>query len=279
MTRGGPPDLATLQRWMAILVRHDEDAAAGARTEEARALIPLARVLRGEIVRPSATMQPLERIDVYNGGYLARLVEALESDHPGLRYALGEEGFFSLVRGYVLRHPSRHPNLNQLGRHLPDYIAGRTDLEHRAFLVDLARLERAMAEAFDAPEFAPLDATALRGLSESEWAGVTLEPNPSVRLLALDHPANRYLQAVFDEKSPDIPPPEPSWVVVYRKDDRVWRLGLPQAMYDVLAAIAAGAPLGEALAAGGEHHEDEDVAAWFAEWSADGLFAAARPAR
>lgn len=265
------PALDTLQRWMALIVQHPTTSADGARTDPARALIPTGRVLAGEIVRPSATQPPLERLDVYNVGYLSRLVEVLESDYDAVRFALGEEAWRSLARDFVYAHPSHHPNLNGFGAALPEFLADREDVPHRAFLAELAQLQWAVTESFHAPEFEPIRFDTLQSLTPEQWAGVVLRANPSVRLLEFTHPTGRYLQDVLEQREPTIPAPEPSWLLVNRKDGRVWRAGLPQPVHAILAALLRGEPFAAALEAGGDH--GHDVTAWFQEWSADGIFA------
>lgn len=263
-----PEDLLHLQRWLARVVRHP--ARIGEAVADADALLPQTRVIAGDVIGVSERADALTRLAVYNGGYLARLRDALAIDFPGLAHALGDDAFLTLVSGYVELHPSRHPNLNQLGAHLPDYIAGLDDLQNRGFLVDLARLELAMTRAFDAPEFTPFDMSALQHLSEEQWAEVVLRTNPSLQVLAFDFPVNGWLQAFFDEAPIDLPRASPHWLAVYRQDYQVFRLGLPQAMFAILGALCDGQPFAKALEAGGEH--EHDLSHWFQQWSADGLF-------
>jgi hypothetical protein len=261
--------LGHLQRWMARVVRHRDTAAVAVR--DADELIPERAVLAGEIVAGSANADPLVRLDVYNGGYLFRLRDALKVDFPGLAHALGDAAFLQLVAGYVDAHPSRHPNLNQLGRHLPGFLAAR-DLQGRAFLHDLARLELAMTQAFDAPAFTPLDMSTLAHVAPEEWNELVLRANPSLRVLAFGHPVNAWLQAFLNEDPQPFPQPAAHWLAVYRKEYQVWRLGLPEPMYRVLGALIEGQPFARALEAGGEH--ELDLSYWFQQWSADGLFVA-----
>ncbi|MEM7199592.1 MAG: DNA-binding domain-containing protein [Planctomycetota bacterium] len=265
------PSLAALQRWMSLVVRHPEDPNAASHTEAARALIERGQVLNGDVVRPSPQQQPLQRLGVYHGGYLARLIEVLEHDYSALRYALGDDAWRALATDYVLRHPSQHPNLNGFGHRLPAFVASQ-DLPDGAFLAELARLQWAVTEAFDAPEFEPLDVQSLATLSEGQWADLVLHTNPSLRLLAFDYPTNGFLQAFFDGEQPKPPKPHTIFVSVYRKEGRVWRTKLPEPAFRILAALHSGEPFGKALDAGGEH--EEDITTWFQEWSADGVFRA-----
>ena len=266
------PRLDTLQRWMSLVVQHPRDAEAAVREEDARALIQVGAVLAGDVVKSSAAMPPLQRLDVYNNAYLSRLIEVLETDYGALKYALGDEAWHALARDYVYAFPSRHPNLNGFGRRLPGYVAERGGLAHQPFLTELARWLWAMVEAFDAPEFTPLDMSRLQSLGQDEWARAVLQPNPSLRLLATDYPVDAFVQDFFDDKQPALPAPQPSFGSIYRKHGRVWRTRLPGPIFAILGALAGGQPFARALEAGGEH--GEDLGRWFQEWSADGVFVA-----
>ena len=267
--------LARLQRWLAAVIQHPRLAEVAIAAPRARALVPPARVRAGEVIVPARNATVLQRLDVYGGGYLARLVEGAAGDHPGLRRLLGEERFQRLIARYVVRHPSRHPNLNRFGKQLPAFVARQRWLPQRAFASALARLEVAMASSFDAPEFTPLDPRTLGITEPAAWAAVVLHPNPSLHLLALRYPANRYLQAVLDGKRPRLPGPRVEHVAIYRKSGRVWRMVLPAPTARMLARLIAGVPIGRALA--GLGLGPEAVARWFGEWSDDGFFVSGGP--
>jgi hypothetical protein len=149
------PELALggLQRWMQAVIVHPGTVDEALAAREAAALVPAGRT--GSIVRPSASLTAAERVGVYHGMYLARMKEALESDYPALARFLGPKPWERLVADYVKAHPSRSYTLNVLGRRLPDFV--RTARVRRpAFCHDLARLEWAVSEVFDAPEAPPL---------------------------------------------------------------------------------------------------------------------------
>ena len=261
--------LARLQRWLAAVLQHPRRAEVAIAAPRARALVPPARVRAGEVIRPAANATVLQRLDVYGGGYLARLVEAAGGDHPGLRRLLGEERFQRLIARYVVRHPSRHPNLNRFGKQLPAFVARQRWLPEREFAAELARLEVAMALAFDAAEFPPLD-PATAG-ADADWAGAVLTPNPSLRVLALRYPANRYLQAVLDGRRPRTPLAAAEHVAVYRKSGQVLRMQLSAPSARTLERLSAGVPIGRAMR--GLRAPPAEVARWFREWAGEGFFA------
>jgi hypothetical protein len=269
------PSLRRLQEWMAFVVAHRSTADHAIDERSARARFAPAAVRAGKVVEPNDRMTPTERLQVYNGAYLARLVEVLAQDFGGVRDLVGEEPFHGLIADYVDRHPSRHQNLNRLGRHLPAFLRTRRDVPHRAFAVELADLELALCAAFDAPEFTPVAIEALQAVPPDRWDSVRLEVNPSLLLRRYAHAVPQWYQAwKVGGKRPSFAP-QRSRVAVFRRDDRVFRSQLPEPAFAVLRALADGAPLAAAL---GRARGDERVGAWFREWAGDGLFTAVRTA-
>jgi hypothetical protein len=268
--------LGRLQRWLQEVVVHPgttEEAVAG---RAAGALVPRRRV--GDVILPSATLRPEERLAIYHDMYLLRMQEALESDYPALKHLLGDVGFRALVAGYVRAHPSRSYSLNFLGAHLPGYLRTAPGLRRRAFAHDLARLEQAVAEVFDAPEEQALRPEEIAAVPAAAWDRARLRPIGAFRLLALRHPVNAYLQSVRDETH-DHPPERrrDSWVAVYRRRYAVRREELDRAAYRLLADIVSGKPLGVAVKAAlrrgqGKRPTRTQLFRWFRGWMAGGMF-------
>ena len=267
--------LRDLQRWFAAVVEHPRTADIAIGSRAATRLIPRADVVDGRVLVPNPRLDAAGMLQVYNGAYLSRLIEVLQSDFAALQYALGESAFHHLAAGYVYAFPSRHPNLNRLPRHMPEYVRRQRHLPQRAFLAELAELEVALETSFDAPEFAPLDMATLSDTPPERWGGARFRANPSVRLFAFRHPIDEFYQAWKEDKKPRMPKARASWLVVFRKDDRVWRQRVPQAAHRVLRALIDGRPLGAALAAAARAVTGEKpVAEWFQSFAADGLFTA-----
>lgn len=264
--------LRTLQRWLAGIVEHPATADVALRSRPVDRLVPRRSVEAGAVLRGNPRMSAADMLQIYNGGYLARLVEVLQGDYGAMQHALGEAAFRDLVARYLQVFPSRHPNLNQLGRALPKFVARQRRLPHRAFLAELAELELAVSTAFDAPGSLPLDPSELAAISPERWDHARFTASPSVQLLVSRFPTDVYYQSWKEGAAPANPPrPSRSWLVVFRRDDRVWRQRLTQASFAVLSALVAGAPLARALRAA---RPGEPVGEWFAGFARDGLFTA-----
>ena len=270
------PELALggLQRWMQSVIVHPGPVDEAVASPEAASLVAPGSL--GEVLLPSATLAPVERIGVYHGMYLVRMAEALESDYPALAHFLGDRRWTALVRDYVERHPSRSHTLNVLGRSLPSFVLEAPGLPRRGFCHDLARLELAVAEAFDAEETPRLGEAELLAVPAEAWDGARLVPSAPLRLLELGWNANEWLDSTKDDRH-EHPRPRrrAARIAVFRQDYAVYRRELSLSAYRLLADLAAGLPVGEALAAALRRRgapAPEALTRWFRDWAADGVF-------
>lgn len=261
---------------MQELLTHPGGPGAGAASSAARSA--LAATIP-DVFLPSRELTSEERVGVYAEMYFMRLIEVLEEEFPALVHLLGHERAHELFHAYVVAHPSRHYSLNELGRKLEVFLReGAGALEPRSFALELARLERAIQDVFDAPECTSLTADAIAAVPAEHWPRARLVPIPAFALFAFEHPVNAWYQAFKDSDPRPVPAPEPSYLAVFRQEGRVWRMDLSREQHALLAALASGHALEPALLelAGAGH----DLAAiapelqgWFRTWAAEGFFA------
>lgn len=273
-----PLPLDRMQRWMQAVVVHPGSDAEAVAAPEAQAEVPKESL--SDVILPSRTLTPLERLGIYHGMYLLRMHDALEGDYEALRHFLGDRGFFELIRDYVQVYPSKSYSLNRLGDHLPEFLQNAPCVRRREFCVDLARLEDAIAQVFDAPETPALSEARIASVPAEAWERARLTTVAAFQLLAFRYPVNAYLQTVRDGNH-DHPKPrqKPEWVAVYRRDFAVYRLELRREAHALLSDLAAGMRLGEALEAaikrGGKRPpQPDELFRWFREWVAGGVFQA-----
>jgi hypothetical protein len=272
------PELALggLQRWMQAVIVHPGTVDEALAAREAAALVPAGRT--HSAVRPSASLTAPERVGVYHDMYLARMKEALESDYPGLARFLGPEAWPRLVADYVQAHPSRSYTLNVLGRRLPEFVRAAR-VPRPAFCHDLARLERAVSEVFDAEETPPLAEKDIAPVAPGDWKRARLLPVAALRLLVLDHDAGALLDAVRDGKR-RLPPVKRrrSRVVVYRRGYAVFRREQEAGAFALLTDLVGGVPVGEAVARALARRRArlraDDAFRFFRDWASMGLFRA-----
>jgi hypothetical protein len=153
------------------------------------------------------------------------------------------------------------------------------------FLIDLARLEWAIYEVFDGPGIEgrdPLAANQLLAIPPERWEGAKLAPVVCLQLLATRFPVNDYYTALRRAKAADavpiIPSAEESFVALTRRNFVVRRYNLSRVEFELLRALQADHPIGEAIAsiAPAPGIEFDQLAAqlqlWFRNWTAEGFF-------
>jgi len=284
-TASSPVD--SLQRWFHAAIVHPGGVEVAAEDRSVTRLPPARAKRLEDLLLPSSLMTARERLDVYASSYFLRLRDVMKSDFPGLAHALGDDGFDAAMREYVTRHPPDSFTLNRYGAGIEPFLAKECTVKavarRRPFLVELARLERAVEEVFHAPRRESVDAKRLKSIPAERWNRAIFVPIPAFRLLAFRWPVNRYLQAVYEEKSPKLPAREANWLVVYRKEWKSWRARLDREQFELLAALAKRVTLGAALAkllAKRRGRRREALLAalgpWFQEWTAEGIFAEIR---
>lgn len=270
---GAVSGLASVQQWLQAVIVHPGDIEEAIAAPEAARVLPPERL--SDLVRPSRTLTAAERVDIYHGMYLLRMVEALEADYPAIRHLLGEEAFVGLVEDYVQAFPSRSYTLNRLGDHLPDFLREDVHRPHAELLADLGRLELAITQVFDEEESPVLTPEQVQAVPPDRWAEARLRPIRALRLLTFHHPVLRWLDAARRGEPAPVSVRRSTRVVVYRQRYSVLRLELSRAEHALLGALVAGSPLGEAVAVAAairERRREFEVFKAFQTWVAEGMF-------
>jgi hypothetical protein len=283
-------ELDRIQRWMQTVLMHPEGVAEGVASAPAREYLDIGPEQVEQVVTPSAALTALDRLSIYGTAYYARLLECLREEFPVLVHALGEELFDAFAIGYLQKYPSRSYTLNDLATNFPRYLAETRPVEDEGqgrpsswpdFLIDLATLELTFSEVFDGPGVEGeqlLDTSQLQAVPVERWPEARLVPVPCLRLLSLRYPVHEYYAAVRRKQDP--PPPEPAdtLLAVTRWDYLVRHYPLSRPEYEVLQALMAGRPIGEAVSlatrtAGNDlDHLALKLREWFTAWAARGFF-------
>jgi hypothetical protein len=273
------PRLETIERWMQAVVMHPDGAAGGVGSKPARRLLPQAATRLESVVLPSKSLSALERLDIYAHMYYARLLEILTAEYPTTRQILGDKAFTRASRQFLQRNPSKHRTLNRLSERFPDFLSRQLPRGNRHGLaVDVARIERAMEDVFDAPRAEPLTAAEFAAIGADEWLRVRLKVIPALQFLKLRYPANDYMNAVRGKGKPRNPRPRETFGIVYRRGYQVCRRDQEPAQFKLLVALASGKTIAASVRAtasgrrGGADRLGEKLGGWFREWAAAGLF-------
>jgi hypothetical protein len=216
-----------------------------------------------------------ERLDVYASMYFFRLLEALESDLPSVAALLGADAFHNLVVDYLLAHPSTDPSLRHAGRRLPAFLGTHAASAARLDLADLARLDLARNDVFDAAHSPALDGQVLAATPPEAWPRLRFRIAPAVRWLRLPDSVVPTWRALTDGTAPPPAGGALAGCVIWRsrvpgQEDEVWHREAPLTELAALDAAQAGAPFErvcEIFAAA------EPALLALLRWVADGLLA------
>jgi len=264
---------AAVQAQMASFLRRRRDLA---HDEEARRFAE-------EHLGGNERLSPVEQLEIYREQFYLRHTASLVEDFPGVGGILGQEQWDALVWDYLATVPPVSFDLGDLGAGLADFAATRAWLgERRDLVVEMARLEYAHTEVFDAPDAPPLDAAKLGAVPEDAWERARLVTDPGLRLLRFRHPVIRLRRAVLErnergDTSPlALPAPETALFAVHRRNLAIFHDELEPNAFALLSALARGEPLGAACeqAAREANVTTETLGAelerWFSTWAARG---------
>jgi hypothetical protein len=157
---------------------------------------------------------------VYRNAYGSRLVEAMRNDHDLLHSYLGDEMFDAMGHAYVAARPSQHPNIRRFSQALPDFLKSTGPYSDYPVLSDLAALEKAFNDAFDAADAPVIALVDMAGFAPEAWAELRFEPHPSVfRLDVATNASAIWLALKNDETPPDETlREEPCHLLIWRQD-------------------------------------------------------------
>ena len=191
-------------------------------------------------------LSPVEQIGVYRDQFRMRLGESLSAELPGLSALVGEP-VSALIEAFLLDHPPSSWSLDHAARPFAGWLRDRGAPEEQ---VEMAALDRAVAECFLAADAEPVPLEALHPDAVFRLA-------PSARRLRLRFDVHRFRSEALSAL-PTAPPPAPprapphggDWrLLLYRAEDGPRHWELDPATDAVLGAFEAGATVAEAVEA------------------------------
>ena len=217
-----PMDLRRGQEFFWALISAPEGVRPALEDMARRGAIPSPTL--DDFIRGDGGLGAIERLDIYANMYFFRLLDCLKEDSPRLAVALGADRFHNLVTDYLLRHPSENPSLRHLSRHLVEFVRGHALSSELPWLADLARLELARLDAFDAPDARPLTRADLAAMPAEAAGEVRLVFVPAHALLRFEHDVAQAWSALKPAAA-DGESHDPAPIAVPRRDTRVrvWR--------------------------------------------------------
>jgi hypothetical protein len=224
-------------------------------------------------------LTPVEQLEIYREQFWLRHTASLLEDFPGLSGIVGQEDWERLVEGYLEEIPLDSFSLRDLGDRLPAYVEKADFLPHRDLCVDMARLEWAYVEVFDAADSPPLDAEKLASIPEDGWPAARIVFASALSLLRVRYPVADLRRSLREQRSDPVPVPGPEAqnLVLYRGADKnLFHVAVSDLAYALILELRRGRPLGRASELAAEQVPDEalsleeNVGHWFLDWGRRG---------
>jgi len=240
------------------------------------------------VVKASGRLSAVERLEIYREQFWLRHTASLAEDFPGVRGIVGQSAWATLVEGYLAAYPPQSFTLRDLGGRFPDHIAGQSVLPQLRLCTDMARLELAYIEIFDAADVPPITPETLSAIPESAWQAARLVIHPALRLLQVEYrvaPLRRQLIEAQSQHQPSqdahehavLAERDPHCLLVFRRDLQLFQERISRGAHALLGALTRRVPLLSACEQAQLEVPDqaaeiaESIGPWFQAWAARGL--------
>ena len=250
------PSLYEVQRlfWESVAVQPGRDSIAPA----------FVRLVRGYDDSDRKT-----RIGVYADAYFLRLRDVLREDFPRVAALVGPEQFDEVVKGYLEAFPSRWPSVRHLGHALSEFLRHRKDSPE--CVADLAELEWARIEVFDAPDAECATIEDFISVRADAWPALRFSAIPALQTLRTQYPVQRLWSG---GTSLDVSAEETALRVWRSNDCRVFHAPMDERESAALRKMISGEPFAticETFADLPEAGAAQESAALLVRWIEDGI--------
>jgi len=143
-----------------------------------------------------------KRLNIYAYAYKARLKEAIGTDYEQLHSYLGDEQFDQLLERYIEKHPSKETSLRYYSINISTLLRDEKPFNNLPILAEIADIEAAFANSFDAADSTILTINDLATLPETAWETLSFELHSSLQLLSYNYNSFAVWKALSDEQTP-----------------------------------------------------------------------------
>lgn len=218
-------------------------------------------------------------LSVYQNAYIVRLIEIVRNDYPLLSNYTGVDVFNRIARGYAAKNVSTNADARWFSHKLPEFLASDPAWAKNPELSELAEIERALADVFDAADAPRLVKDDLKVLEPEDWPGVVFSPHPATRRINLVTNARALWKALKDDEEvpPAAPLAETERLIAYRPEltSMIRPMGYEEAMmFDEMAKeVDFGGLCAMVATYGGEDEAAMRAAGYLNAWIAAGMLA------
>jgi hypothetical protein len=210
-----------------------------------------------------------ERLKIYVNAYRLRHAAFIAKDYPVLREVMGDEDFENLALGFIDAHPSREVNARWYAHQLPNFMTTLSGLEFE--FADLARLERALGDAFDAPDAQVASPTSILSFGPERAHLMSFRFHPSVNLMTLRNGTRDLYLAAADETELPVLGDGVESIAVWRRELTCFHRKLDHNEAQALRLAMTGAAFGAICRTFDSSVDATEAGTWLLQWLGDGL--------
>lgn len=192
-----PAELRKVQAWFSGIITQPID-----KKSHIRPISPSGKPIAEEakdFIYPSPTLEPSERIEIYNQQYWWRLLNTLHDTFPLATRLLGFHKFNEeIATPYLVAYPSEHWSLVHLGDRLPLWLKENYKGDDKEILLDSLSIDEAFNQCFFAAHLPPITANR----KPEEVLTVAAQLQPHIFLFNLDYDLFRFRNEI-KQKDPD----------------------------------------------------------------------------
>lgn len=204
------------------------------------------RAAVAELFAGDARLSAEERLDAYANMYFFRLRDVLAEDFERTAGALGEARWHNLVTDYLLAHPPTRWSLRWAGGALPGFLRDHAYGGERPWLADVATLEWARNEAFQAEDAERLHLETLAAVPPEAWPELRFVALPGTALVESRWDLATWWDVGAGEPGEPAEAPEGQALFVWRDaEDDVHHEALPADDVEAVRRLFSGKPFAE----------------------------------
>jgi hypothetical protein len=235
-------------------------------------------------IAPSPTLEPDQRIQIYNQQYWWRLLSTLHDNFPLTTRLFGYQQFNSLIgTPYLQKYPSTHWSLNHLGDKLPQWVREEYYEEDKPLVVEAIDTDQAFNNSFSAGEYPFMDL--YHDTKDSSKTAILKEKmrlQPHVHMFSFQHNLLPFRKVMLKEEPefweehpfPSLEKEKTYYFVLYRnRHCQVTWTEINQYEYKLLENFKSGSTI-EHACHWLEHQDQqfleeasENLHLWFQEWT------------
>lgn len=225
-------------------------------------------------------LDPAARLQIHRNNMIISLTEALRTTFPVVTRLVGEHFFDFAAARFIRSAPPRQPRLADYGAGFAAFLAEFEPATTLPYLPDVARLEWAVNEAYNASDEVPLAPAALVDLAPERYPALRMTLHSSCRFVSSIYPIKR-IWLVNQPEAPEDGTIDLAaggvQLLVMRREFEVAIVELDAAEHDFLMALDAGRSIEAAYGDAFAKDQAFDLAAALGRQFARGSFGKAIP--